>query len=1133
MFTCIPTLSVCWRHLVLTCFAWLVLLTATISHARPTPLRPTVNNLAPVAVAAAISPSGNAPLSVTAVDPTKCYRLVARANGKVLSLLGGNDGAQLATYAEGAQTGQRWQFIPDGAYYNLQSQTTQKGVQVVNASTAENALLENWTYWGGGHQQWTLLRNTEGFFTLINRNSGKAMTVLTAISGAEARVGQQIPGTAQQQQWSIEEYACSGAGTPNRPPVVVANSTSLTGASPLSATFTGSSSSDPDGDLITYLWDFGDGTSSTQPNPATVFSQRPGAQGVGLILNYTVRLTVTDSKGLSSSQTLQVRLNNNAPTVKITSPLPTLTYALDKETNLRIVATLADELPDNLAREYKTTLRRDNRTIWSISSSDNTTVLPVGCNGENYYYLLTLKVTDKGGLSAIDSVKIYPKCDGPTRLAVSGLTATTVSNSSVRLNWTNPTAPYDDVLVVGKAGAYVEALPGSNTNVANPSFTGNGATLDGGKVLYQGTSASVVITNLPAGQNYFFRVFSRKGSIWGTGMPVTATPMSATTTNRPPVVVTTTTSLTGASPLSVTFTGSGSSDPDGDALTYDWQDATTFSTLSTQPNPVLTFLPVTVPGGTKTTFTVRLALRDSKGATSFGPTYTVSLTTTPPPTSVTAVEPAKCYRLVSRASGKVLTSLGPYEGAQLVTFINYDDGPGTGQRWQFNPDGAYYSIQPKLSPMSVQVFGASLRENEWLETKYYVSSSHQQWTLQRNAEGYYALINRNSGKAMTELPPNGSDEARVGQQTLGTAQQQQWSIEEYNCIGPGIPNRPPVVVTTTTSLTGASPLSVTFTGSGSSDPDGDALTYDWQDATTFSTLSTQPNPVLTFSLVTVPGGTKTTFGVRLVLRDSQGAQAISPTFTVSLTTTPPIATTTIDPAKCYRIQSRSSGLALTVPAGAGTDGTSLQQRTNAEQPWQKWRFTPDGSYYRIAAVHSQKAIQVANSSTADNALLEQWTYWGGGHQQWTATRNAEGFFTLSNRNAGKAMTVQGASTADGASITQQTLGTGTNQQWTLAETTCPTGARLAAAEPGLSTSFLLYPNPATDHVLIDLSRAQGQPVHLKVHNLLGISLQQTYLEAAPAVPYRFRTDQLPDGLYLMQVTPTGQAPTTLRLLIQH
>jgi RHS repeat-associated protein len=51
-------------------------------------------------------------------------------------------------------------------------------------------------------------------------------------------------------------------------------------------------SSDPDGQVVSWAWNFGDGTTSTLKNPAHTFAQAG---------DYTVLLTVTDNNGLSSS----------------------------------------------------------------------------------------------------------------------------------------------------------------------------------------------------------------------------------------------------------------------------------------------------------------------------------------------------------------------------------------------------------------------------------------------------------------------------------------------------------------------------------------------------------------------------------------------------------------------------------------------------------------------------------------------------------------------------------------------------------------------------------------------------------------------------------------------------------------
>ena len=59
-----------------------------------------------------------------------------------------------------------------------------------------------------------------------------------------------------------------------------------------SVSFDGSASADPDGDAITFAWQFGDGGTSTQSKPTHTYADAG---------DYNVSLTVTDAKGLAST----------------------------------------------------------------------------------------------------------------------------------------------------------------------------------------------------------------------------------------------------------------------------------------------------------------------------------------------------------------------------------------------------------------------------------------------------------------------------------------------------------------------------------------------------------------------------------------------------------------------------------------------------------------------------------------------------------------------------------------------------------------------------------------------------------------------------------------------------------------
>ena len=105
----------------------------------------------------------------------------------------------------------------------------------------------------------------------------------------------------------------------NLEPTAAASADRTEGEAPLVVRFDGSASTDPDGIVTTYLWEFGDGLSDTSRQPSHTYAL-PG--------DYAVRLTVLDNDGARSetSLTVSVQIANAAPTASFTfvpsTPVP-------------------------------------------------------------------------------------------------------------------------------------------------------------------------------------------------------------------------------------------------------------------------------------------------------------------------------------------------------------------------------------------------------------------------------------------------------------------------------------------------------------------------------------------------------------------------------------------------------------------------------------------------------------------------------------------------------------------------------------------------------------------------------------------------------------------------------------------
>ena len=104
----------------------------------------------------------------------------------------------------------------------------------------------------------------------------------------------------------------SGCTLFNGAPIASFNASPTTGSAPLLVEVNASSSIDPDGDTMTFNWDFGDGTFGAGSLATHTYADEG---------QFTIRLTVTDSQGKQSStaQTIWVIEPSNLPEASFTA----------------------------------------------------------------------------------------------------------------------------------------------------------------------------------------------------------------------------------------------------------------------------------------------------------------------------------------------------------------------------------------------------------------------------------------------------------------------------------------------------------------------------------------------------------------------------------------------------------------------------------------------------------------------------------------------------------------------------------------------------------------------------------------------------------------------------------------------
>jgi glucose/arabinose dehydrogenase len=207
---------------------------------------------------------------------------------------------------------------------------------------------------------------------------------------------------------TIRRISFQGANTP---PTAVIQATPTSGAAPLTVTFDGRASSDPDpGDAITaWSWDLnGDGAygDASGSNASYTYTD-PGS--------YIAKLVVTDRNGATSTPaTVTITANNTPPTPVITAPTAGTTWKVGDLISFSGSASDAQDgvLPDSaltwtLTQEHCPSNCHSHPISGLLDLATHSFTAP----DHEYpsYLLLTLTATDSGGLTGSTTVRLDPR----------------------------------------------------------------------------------------------------------------------------------------------------------------------------------------------------------------------------------------------------------------------------------------------------------------------------------------------------------------------------------------------------------------------------------------------------------------------------------------------------------------------------------------------------------------------------------------------------------------------------------------------------------------------------------------------------------------------------------------------------
>jgi glucose/arabinose dehydrogenase/PKD repeat protein len=242
----------------------------------------------------------------------------------------------------------------------------------------------------------------------------------------------------------------------NQPPTAVITANPTSGPSPLTVSFNGTGSSDPEGKPLSFTWDlngdgtFGDATAATASHTYT-------AAGV-----YHPSLRVIDDQGASDTTSLTVTVGNTAPTAVIDSPASSLTWRVGDSitfsghaTDVQDGSLPASALTWSLIMHHCFTPTDCHTHVIQTFNGVSNGSFTAPDHEYPCWLELRLTATDSGGLASTTSVRLDPKTvvltfkTNPGGLVLSDL----VVNEAPRAT------PFSVTVVVGSANSVSAPSP--------------------------------------------------------------------------------------------------------------------------------------------------------------------------------------------------------------------------------------------------------------------------------------------------------------------------------------------------------------------------------------------------------------------------------------------------------------------------------------------------------------------------------------------------------------------------------------------------------------------------------------------------------------------------------------------------